>query len=326
MRREARALALAAIAAVCAVVAGVAFGSVDLPLLRVFDALAGAGDAIARTIVWELRLPRAVAAFAIGGLLAVAGVYMQTLLQNPLADPYVLGISGGAAVVTLALALLGIASGWWPLGAFVGAVGAAGLVFALSRGEGAWTPARLALTGIVLAAGWGALIGILLALSPERDLRGLLFWLMGDLGAAGSPHWALAALAVGAAAGIAFGRDLDMLARGPLLARALGVETRLLQIGTLLLASLLTAVAVSMAGPVGFVGLVVPHLMRLSGARQHRWLVPAAALGGGALLAGADALARGWAGAAGLPVGAVTALIGVPLFLLLLRRGTVTGH
>jgi iron complex transport system permease protein len=296
------------------------WGSVRLPPAVVLDTLFGGGDALARTVILELRLPRALAAFATGGLLALAGTLMQVLLRNPLADPYILGVSGGAAVFALAAILLGFGGLWIGGGAFAGALLSTLLVFALAHGRGGWTPTRLLLTGVVIAAGWGAVISLMLALGSDTSLRSMLFWLMGDLSHAGLPVSALVVLFVAMLITLPFGRQLNILARGELQAGALGVAVRPLNIAIYALASLLTAVAVTLAGAIGFVGLVVPHMLRLVAGTDHRRLLPGAVLLGGTLLIVADTVARSALAPRQLPVGVVTALVGVPLFLYLLHR------
>ncbi|MGQ0383273.1 MAG: FecCD family ABC transporter permease [Gammaproteobacteria bacterium] len=306
-----------AVASVLAIAASLAFGSsgIDAPWERL-----AAGDPLMRTIVLELRLPRALAAFGAGSVLALAGVLMQALLRNPLADPYVLGVSGGAAVGALAVMLAGFAGFAIDAGAAVGAFGAMLLVFAAAHGPGGWTTARLLLTGVVVAAGCGALVSLLLSLSDDLRLRGMLFWLLGDFGYVRTP-WALVALALAAIpAGLLAARPLDALARGELQARLLGVPVRGLRIAIYVAASVLTAAAVTTAGSIGFIGLVTPHLVRLVAGSSHRVVIPAAALAGGALVVVADLLARTVVAPRQLPVGALTALVGVPLFLVLMRR------
>lgn len=297
-------------------------GSVQLSPARVVEALWNPRGDPEFAIVRDLRLPRALAAFATGGLLAVAGAFMQVLLRNPLADPYVLGISGGAAAAALAAIALGHAAASSPA-ALGGALAATLLVFGLARrrGQGAASSAtRLLLTGIVVAAGWGALIALLLSIAPEVQLRGMLFWLIGDLSAAGSPVPALMVLGAVLLASLPFARDLNVLVRGETVAASLGVPVAPLTLGLHALAAVATAAAVTTAGSVGFVGLVVPHALRLVLGNDQRQLLPAAALAGGALLVLADTAARTVIAPVQLPVGVVTALIGVPVFLWLLRR------
>jgi iron complex transport system permease protein len=272
-------------------------------------------------LLLELRLPRALSAFAVGGLLALAGALMQTLLRNPLADPYVLGISGGAAVGALGAMLLGLGAFWLTGASFLGALLSMLLVFTLAHGGGGWSGSRLLLTGVVVSSGWTALISFMLAVSPDNDLRGMLFWLMGDFGAAGKPTLALLVLGVGLLLCLALARNLTLLGRGELQAQALGVDVARLRWTVYFIAALLTAIAVTQAGSIGFVGLVVPHLIRLALGNDQRLLLPASVLLGGTLLLCADTLARTLIAPQQLPVGVITALLGVPLFLYLLRRG-----
>lgn len=320
-----RPLPLLSVLALAAIAIGLTVGSVPLAPAGLWDLLTGNGDPLTHSVVLDLRLPRVLAAFGIGASLALAGALMQVLLGNPLADPYVLGVSGGAAVGALLAILAGAAGLALGGGAFAGAFLSILLVFTLARG-GPAAPTRLLLTGVVVAAGWGALVTFLLAAAPERDLRGMLFWLMGDLSqtTAGAPMLVLALL--GLAITWPFGRALNLLARGELTAGALGVAVRPLRWHLYFTASLLTAGAVTVGGSIGFVGLIVPHLIRLHFGGDHRQLLPAVALAGGTLLVLADTLARSILAPRQLPVGSLTALIGVPLFLYLLQRtaGRVT--
>jgi iron complex transport system permease protein len=288
-------------------------------LLAIFTHV-DSGNGLVEQVVMELRWPRTAAAFTTGALLALAGGLMQVLLRNPLADPYVLGVSGGAATGALLAMLAGLGSLWLHSAAFSGALLSMLLVFGLSHGSGSWTTSRLLLTGIVIAAGWGAAIGLLLALSPEQGLRGMLFWLMGDLSNTPFPSGSLPVLLVGLLAAVAIGRALNILAHGERTAGALGINVRALRRFIYLLASLLTATAVTLAGSIGFIGLIVPHMLRLLGLRDHRLLLPAAVLLGGSLLVVADTLARTLLAPRQLPVGILTALVGVPVFLMLLHH------
>ena len=319
-RRAFIVLALLACTALASVLLALAAGSYALPLGAVLQALGGQGDGVAVEVVQGLRLPRAAAAFACGGLLALAGALMQILLRNPLADPYVLGVSGGAAVGALFALLIGLPLLAMHGAAFVGALAAVVLVFGLAHGDGSWTQARLLLTGVIVAAGCGAAVALMLTIAPEERLRGMLFWLMGDLAQAGLPWPALLVLVLGLSAALPFARDLNLLAGGEVSARALGVAVRPLRWGVYGIASLLTALAVTTAGSVGFVGLVVPHLVRLALGNDQRLLLPASVLAGGALLVVADTAARTVIAPQQLPVGVLTALIGVPVFLYLLSR------
>ncbi|MWJ29307.1 iron chelate uptake ABC transporter family permease subunit [Halomonas sp. ZH2S] len=295
-------------------------GSASLSLMDVWAVLRGEGDALAQTLVLELRVPRTLAAFATGGLLAVAGALMQVLLRNPLADPYVLGLSGGASVGALVAMLAGMGGMVISGSAFAGALTSTLLVFGLAHGTGSWTPSRLLLTGVVVASGWGAVITLMLAISPVGRLPGMLYWLMGDLSYARTPWPPLALLAVVCVLVMPLGRSLNVLARGPLQAAALGVAVRPLEWTIYISASLLTAMAVTTAGSIGFVGLVVPHMLRLVVGNDQRLVLPACALAGGTLLVLADTLARTLIAPEQLPVGVITALLGVPTFLYLLYR------
>lgn len=297
-----------------------ASGSVPIGAASLVDYLFNPGSNLESQILHELRLPRALAAYMTGALLALSGVYMQVLLRNPLADPYILGISGGAAVAALATMLAGLGSVWIPQAAFAGAMVSVVLVFGIANSAARRSVTRLLLTGVVLSAGWGALINILLTTSSSNNVQSMLFWLMGDLSQSRFAWWHLAVLAVGGGAGITAARAMNVLVRGEVEAAALGVDVRRLRLLLFVGASVLTASAVTIAGSVGFVGLVIPHLLRMCGARDHRSLVPASVLLGGSFLTLADTLGRTVAAPQQLPVGVITALIGVPLFILILRN------
>lgn len=303
-----------------AMVLSVGVGSVALSPGEVMAALLGDGSDLQRTLVVELRLPRTLSAFATGGLLAVAGALMQVLLRNPLADPYVLGLSGGAAVGAMLAMVAGLGGLLVSGSAFAGALLATLMVFGLAHGTGSWTPSRLLLTGVVVAAGWGAVITLMLAISPAQQLPGMLYWLMGDVSYARAPVPGMVLLLAVCLAVIPFGRSLNVLARGPMQAAALGISVRPLEWLIYVAASLLTATAVTMAGSIGFVGLVVPHMLRLVLGNDQRLILPACALAGGTLLVLADTLARVVIAPEQLPVGVITALLGVPTFLYLLYR------
>jgi iron complex transport system permease protein len=299
-----------------------AAGSLSATPAQAMAALFGDGDATLHNVIVELRLPRTLAAFACGGLLALAGALMQVLLRNPLADPYILGVSGGASVAALLAILFGLPHLGVAGLAFLGAAGATFLVFGLARGEGAWTQTRLLLTGVVVAAGCGAVVALILSIAPEHKLHNMLFWMMGDLANAIYPWLAIVALGFLLAGALPLARELNLLARGEQTAQALGVEVKRLRFLVFAAAALATGVAVTTAGSVGFVGLIVPHLVRLAVGNDQRLLLPASALAGGALLVFADTAARTLIAPQQLPVGVLTALIGVPLFLFLLSRQT----
>ena len=295
-------------------------GSADVSFGEVLQAIRGSAPEQVQSLVNGLRLPRALTAFAVGGLLGVAGVLMQVLLRNPLAEPYILGTSGGAAVAALIAMSVGMGSVVVDVAAFGGAMAATLLVFAIAQGTGSWTPTRLLLTGVVLAAGFSAATTLILALSPDQNLRGMLFWLMGDLSFAFDPERPLILLLILVIAGTLAARHLNVLARGELLAAIVGLPVRGFRYLIFAAAALATALSGTAVGVIGFIGLVVPHLVRIVAGSDHRVVLPASALAGGSLLVIADTLARTIMAPRQLPVGALTAAIGVPLFLVLMSR------
>lgn len=315
-----RMLALLVLGSVAALATAIGIGSGQAGPMDVIDIVLGQADPSTRDVLLRLRLPRALAAFGTGASLALAGVLMQVLLRNPLADPYILGTSGGAAVAALTAMLAGGVGVAIDAAAFGGALGSTLLVFAVARYHGNWSPGRLLLTGVVIAAGWSAVVSLILATSPESNLRGILFWLMGDFAFAGNPLPVLLVAALAVLAGLILARSLNVLSVGDAQAALLGLRVRPVRMMVYLLSALLTAIAVTTAGTVGFIGLVVPHLVRLVSGSDHRSLIPAAALAGGTLLVIADLVARSIIAPRQLPVGAITAVIGVPLFLFLLAR------
>jgi iron complex transport system permease protein len=312
-------LALAALA-LASVLLALGAGSIRIPLREVLSALFDGSANVHGEVVRSLRLPRALAGFACGGLLALAGALLQVLLRNPLADPYVLGISGGAGVGAILAILFALGAAAIGGAAFVGALAAMLVVFGLAHGDGSWTQSRLLLTGVIVAAGCGAVVALILSIAPDHKLHGMLFWLMGDLAQATSPHLALGMLVAVLVIVMPFARELNLLTRGADLAQALGVQVGRLRRGIYLVASLATAAAVTQAGSIGFIGLIVPHLVRLAAGNDQRLLLPASVLAGGCLLVIADTLARTVIAPQQLPVGVLTALIGVPVFLFLLAR------
>ncbi len=303
-------------------------GGSRIPPSALWQALFDPGQSVAADVVGKLRLPRALAAFAAGGLLALAGALMQVLLRNPLADPYVLGLSGGAAVGALGAMLAGLGTVFVNIGATGGALLAIVIVFGLARGDfsrrqlsaAVDASPRLLLTGVILASGWGAIIALMLTLAPEARLRGMLFWMMGDLN--GIDGWAPAAamLAVAVVLAFAAARDLNVMLRGEAVAHALGVDVAALRRRIYFLAALATALAVTTAGSIGFIGLVIPHALRLLFGNDQRMLLPASALAGGTLLLLADTVARTVVAPMQLPVGVIMSVIGVPSFVFLLMR------
>lgn len=328
MQRSLAICSLLALAGVAALALALATGSARVSPLALFDAAAGPGS-LAHEVIMRLRLPRALAAFATGGLLALAGALMQVLLRNPLADPYVLGLSGGSAVGALGAMLAGFGTLLVNFCAASGALLSLGLVFGLARRDfsrqhrlGLADPSpRLLLTGVIVAAAWSAIVSLMLAVAPEAKLRGMMFWLMGDLN--GIEAWlpALAGLAACLVLAYPMAREMNVMLRGDALAHALGVRVERRRRAIYLVASVATGLAVTTAGTIGFVGLVVPHGLRLAFGNDQRVLLPASALAGGALLVLADTAARTVMAPQQLPVGVITALVGVPTFLVLLLRG-----
>jgi len=305
--------------ALASVVAGLATGSVTLGTDGLLSALF-MHEGVASEIVWQLRAPRVFAAFVTGGLLSLAGCFLQTLLRNPLADPYIFGVSSGAAAGMLGAMLLGFGMG--PGYAFgIAGAGAVVLVVALlSYRVADWNPYRLLLTGVMVAAGLNALISLVLVLAPAYAVKGMLFWLMGDLTYAEPPFGAALLLCLLVALAVVLGPALNALSLGRLKAASLGVATRKLEYVLYLGAAVATAAAVLTAGTIGFVGLIVPHLVRLCGVHDHRLLVPLSAVSGGSLVIVADTIARSAWAPVQLPVGILTALVGVPVLLVLLGR------
>jgi len=319
-RRALLILAALALLAVASLSLALMVGSVHVPLGDVLPALFGAEDSMSAEVVRSLRLPRALAGFACGGLLALAGALLQVLLRNPLADPYVLGISGGAGVGAIFAMLLGLGVVAVNGAAFGGALAAMLVVFGLAHGDGSWTQTRLLLTGVIVAAGCGAIVALMLSIVPDSKLHGMLFWLMGDLSQSTDPTLVLGVLVAVLLVSLPYARELNLLARGADMAQTLGVAVGPLRRGVYVVASLATAAAVTQAGSIGFVGLIVPHLVRLAVGNDQRLLLPASILAGGSLLVIADTLARTVIAPQQLPVGVLTALIGVPVFLFLLAR------
>jgi iron complex transport system permease protein len=331
MKTSARAWPVLAIAGAASLLLALAVGSVPVGPAQILAMLSGDGDGTARDVIWQLRAPRAVAGFAVGAGLALSGALLQGLLRNPLADPYVLGISGGAAVGAIAAIALGLPAGLVQLAAAMGAIGTLGLLFALARRalftrdalESEQGTTTVLLTGVMIASFAAALLSLVLSLAPDARLRTMVFWLLGDLAGATDFRTALIASAlIVVAFGIALrhAAALNLLVRGDLQAYTQGVRVVHTRRTLVLVAALATGAAVTLAGAVGFVGFVAPHLMRLLFGNDQRMLLPASGLAGGTLVVLADTIARSAFAPLQLPVGVLTALIGVPVFLWLLAR------
>ncbi|MGD0697427.1 MAG: iron ABC transporter permease [Terriglobia bacterium] len=304
--------------------AALATGGVHVPLSDVWAGLMRADrHSEATIIIREIRLPRVILAALVGAALAVSGAVLQALLRNPLADPYVLGISSGAALgAIVALWVGGRLAAASPLMAFCGAMATIGWVYLLGRRGGRLASYTLLLAGVITASFLSAVILFILTLLSTRDVRGMAFWLMGDLSVVTDAQLRVLApiVALSIVATYFLAKDLNVLLLGEEEAAHLGVAVTRVETATFLLASLLTGMAVSVSGAIGYLGLLVPHLGRMLVGNDHRTLLPTAALGGAMVLVISDTLARTIVAPAELPVGAVTAVAGAPVFIYLLRR------
>jgi len=313
-----------------AIVLGVRFGSVPLSTSETLAVLTGGGNEIQRDIVLRFRLPRVLLGVLVGGGLALAGATFQALLRNPLAEPYILGISGGAsvgAVLVLALGLTTAGSWTLPLAAFAGAITAIVLVFRVATATGRAMDVRvLLLSGVVVAAFFSACIALILSVSPARTVQSAVLWIMGSLAGASWRSVLLTAVYTLPASLLlmAMARPLNLMAIGEETAHYLGADVEGVKRTSLAVAALITAAGVAVAGVIGFVGLVVPHSVRLVVGSDHRALLPLSFLAGGAFLTLADLVARLVLAPTELPIGVITAFVGVPVFLVLLRRSLTT--
>ena len=302
-----------------------ALGTTHLSPRALWLALNGDGDQTAATIVRTLRLPRTLLAILVGAGLGVSGAALQGALRNTLAEPYLLGVSGGAAVGAVIAVSVGVSIALLPIASFAGAAAAVALTLFVAHASGTrGDPRVLIMGGVVVGAFANAAIMILLANEPANSVRGTLWWMMGSVGDATMHNVAVLAayLALGGAALVVWARELDVLTLGDEAAAGLGVDVDRAMRRIFLAASLLAAATVAAAGLVGFVGLVVPHLARMLGARRHRPMILASALVGAILVVAADVVARASRPPAELPLGAVTAMLGVPFFLAKLRKIT----
>ena len=309
-------------AAVLAGVIAMLFGSVTFTPGDIVAAVRSPQGTLG-VILFDIRLPRVLLALVVGAALSLAGACYQALLRNPLAEPYVLGVSSGAALgVILALLLVPNASLSAPIAGLCGALITTGAVYLLGYRRGRVGGQSLLLAGVIVASFLSAVIVFLMTALGSRDLRSTAFWLMGDLGlftGVPLPWLFLAVLAAGAVA-YRFAPELNLLLAGEEEAAAMGVDVPRAKFAVYVAASVLTAVAVAAAGSIGFVGLLVPHIVRLLFGNDYRLLLPASALAGAIMLVAADTAARTVAAPTELPVGAFTAVAGAPLFIYLLRR------
>ena len=307
-------------------------GSVELSPSEVVTALTGSGDLNLQRIVVELRAPRATLAILVGGGLALAGAVFQALLRNPLAEPYILGISGGAATgAVLALALGLVASHSWalPAASFAGALFAIVLVLRVAAAADDRVDVRvLLLAGVVVGAFFTACMSFILSISDARTVRSAVLWMMGSLAGADWSTVATVTLYTAPSAAVlaALARPLNLMAIGEETAGYLGTNVERVKKTAYLVASLLTAAGVAATGVIGFVGLIVPHGVRLVVGSDYRTLLPLSFLAGAIFLTLADVVARTLLSPTEIPIGVVTAFVGVPLFLVLLRRSLVTGR
>ncbi|MEN9258381.1 MAG: iron ABC transporter permease [Gloeomargarita sp. SRBZ-1_bins_9] len=294
-------------------------GSVPMTAAQVVRALWGRGEELHQTIIWELRLPRVLLGMGVGAALGTAGALMQGMLRNPLADPYLLGIAAGAGLAAVLPLVRGVALAWIPLVAWLGSVLAALVVYGLAWQRGQLAITRLILAGVAVSAFLGSLTTLLLLGADDR-VQIALNWLVGSLNGRGWEEVQVMAGPVlgGLLAALPWGRTLDGLGLGEERAQSLGISLVRARVGIGLTATWLTAAVVSVSGLIGFVGLMVPHLVRLLGINSYRWLVPWAAVMGALVLTTADTLGR--LGAVELPVGAITALMGAPFFIGLLYQ------
>jgi len=323
-----RRLVLLALVLVAAMAISVSFGASGLGPVDLWRALSADGDPTARSILFQLRLPRAVLAALVGGALGLSGCTFQALLRNPLADPYVLGVSGGAAVGAVAIVVtgIGVVLPWTlPVGAFLGAVAAMALVLEVTRraSPGGMDTRVLILAGVIIGAFFNAIILLMLSVADVESFRSAVFWMMGNLSGADWSSTSLLAvllLPTGAAV-LSLARAFNLLSRGEEVAHYLGASVQRVKLTAYLAASLMVAAAVAAGGVIGFVGLIVPHAVRLAWGNDHRLLLPASFLAGTSFLLVADTVARLVVAPAELPTGVVTAVAGVPFFVALLMRG-----
>ena len=323
-----RRLALLALGVVAALAFSVSFGASGIGPGDLWRALSDSGDPTTRSILFQLRLPRAALAALVGGALGLSGCTFQALLRNPLAEPYVLGVSGGAAVGAVAVVVtgIGVVLPWMlPLGAFLGALAAMALVLEVARraSPGRMDTRVLILSGVIIGAFFNAVILLLLSMADVESFRSAIFWMMGNLSGAdwGSTGLLALLLVPGVLAVLSLARAFNLLSRGEEVAFYLGASVQRVKLTAYLAASLMVAAAVAAGGVIGFVGLIVPHAVRLAWGNDHRLLLPASFLAGTAFLLLADTVARLVVAPAELPTGVVTAVAGVPFFVALLLRG-----
>jgi iron complex transport system permease protein len=324
-------MAACAVLLLVTIVAGVAFGSVGLSPAVVFHVvvrqLSGHQDnSVAGIIVWQIRLPRVLLAAVVGAALTTAGAVVQVLVRNALADPFLLGVSSGASVGATAVLLLGVFAslGVWAIsvGSVLGALAAMAVVFGVSRSGRGLAPTQLILCGVVLSAMFESVTSFLIFRGNPQATQSVLFWLLGSFGLASWNQLPIPALALVAVMVylLAQGRSLNALAMGAEPAASLGVDVHRLRRNLFFAASLLAGVAVAVSGVIGFVGLVVPHIVRLIVGSDHRRVLPVGVLFGASFMVLGDLLARTIVSPQEMPMGVITAFIGAPTLLFLIRR------
>jgi iron complex transport system permease protein len=304
---------------------GLSFGSSQSGMKAVFQNLLGIGphDPMLDTIIWKIRFPRVLLATLVGGTLSLGGLVFQALLKNPLAEPYILGISGGSAIGAIIGILMGLVR--FPgvsLTAFSGSIGTLLLILVMSSGQTILKKDALLLSGVMVNAFCGAVIMFLVSLTQDARLHNIIFWLMGDLSMVDMPQVGILAAMLVPCFFLLFwfSNSMNLLLMGKEMAQTMGVNVKAVTVILLVATSFMVSATVSYCGLVGFVGLVVPHLLRLLFGPDHRVLVPACVFGGGAYLVFCDVLARTLPEQGEIPAGVITAMIGAPLFIYLLKR------
>jgi len=311
---------------ISAMVAGLCIGSTEGGWRMVISSAVGEGDGYdpaLHTIIWRIRFPRVILAALVGATLSLGGLVFQALLRNPLAEPYILGISGGAAIGAIIGILLGLSR--FPgvgLSAFLGSLATLGLILAMSSGKTILKKDSLLLSGVMINAFCSAIIMFLVSLTQDARLHNIIFWLMGNLSMSTEEQIGILALMLAPCFLILFwlSNDMNLLLLGKDSAQAMGVNTRAVTVWLLVISSFMVSGTVAHVGLLGFVGLVMPHLLRLLLGPDHRVLVPACILGGGAFMVLCDLLARTLPDQGEMPAGVITAMIGAPLFIYLLKR------
>ncbi|MGL4730188.1 MAG: FecCD family ABC transporter permease [Clostridium sp.] len=333
-------LSLLVIALIFTIILSVTIGSVKIDAIEVWKVIYGKlfnenslnnieGSVI--QIVWQVRLPRVLLGVLIGAGLAVVGVAMQALVQNPLADPYILGVSSGASLGATLFALTGLGASFWGLGiqsfAFVGSVAASMIVYYVAKLGGRQTPLKFVLAGTAIGSICSSITSFITMTSSDREgIRTVMFWLMGSLNGVKWDDLTLPALAIliGIIILIYQYRNLNLLIMGEETAITLGVDLELIRKMLMILTSLITAVMVCTAGTIGFVGIMIPHIVRITVGANHKKVLPISALVGAIFLVWADVLARSIYGGQEIPIGVITSIIGAPWFLWLMIRGSGT--